>query len=110
MASLQTSRLALLRKACQVEEKRKIQTPQKQVDMLVVAPPKRRRIAYQPLAKEVTQRQSDLTSSTFKLVAAYTEYGSSNDGWRSIPCTGKKFALPKDCPVRMSLRIKNRSG
>lgn len=64
-----------------------------------------KQIGYVPLAREAAQRQNDTSAKSFHMTnGSYTEYGSTNDGWRDVPC-GRRFVLPAGCAPRRSKRL-----
>jgi len=103
MASMQTNKLALLRKARQVQAKH-VTAAASQPAIKMITPTKPlRHITYRRLQKEVAQRAEDVKS--FRLKKEYTEYGSSNGEWRNVSCTGRRYVLPDGCAPRKSRRI-----
>jgi hypothetical protein len=67
--------------------------------------PANRRIGYIPMAREAQARQNDTANDTFRLTKGpYTEYGSTDGGWRDVPC-GRRFVLPDNCAPRRSKRL-----
>jgi hypothetical protein len=67
--------------------------------------PAPKQIEYIPLAREAAQRQNDTASTAFRMTKGpYTEYGSSDDGWRDVPY-GRRFVLPAGCAPRRSRRL-----
>ena len=104
MVSMQTNKVALLRKARQIQAKHVAATSQPAIPSKALTPTKPpRQITYPRLQKEAAQRAEDVKS--FRLNKEYTEYGSSNGEWRSVSCTGKRYVLPQGCAPRKSRRI-----
>jgi hypothetical protein len=107
MASMSSSKFALARRARHVAAQQPRTNPgAARVIQIVTNPiPTSRMIGYIPLHREAAQRERDLTSSSFKLMKDYHEYGSSNGNWRTVSSQGKRFRLPPGCAPRKSQRI-----
>jgi len=104
MASMQTNKLALLRKARQVQARHTAIAPHPPIPLKTMTPPKPPpQITYRPLQREAEFRLEDIKS--FRLGKDYTEYGSSNGEWRNVSRTGKRWALPAGCTARRSRRL-----
>jgi len=61
-------------------------------------------LTYVPMQREAGQRQADIKTKSFQMTGDYTQYGSSDGGWRLVP-VGRRFVLPNGCAPRRSRRI-----
>jgi len=104
LASMQMNKLALLRRAHQVQAKYTAIAPQPPIPIKTMSPSKAsRQITYRPLQREARFRLEDIKS--FRLTKDYSEYGSSNGEWRNVSRTRKRWTLPAGCTARRSRRL-----
>jgi hypothetical protein len=87
------------------QARRTVCRPKTSVTTQIIPPPKR--IKYHPVEREALWRKRDLESQLFGLNGDYTNYGSTNGGWRDVGI-GKRYCLPNGCAPRRSQRLLNK--
>jgi hypothetical protein len=68
-----------------------------------------RTITYRPMEREAQKRKQELESRLFGLIGSYTEYGSTEGGWRE-KVGGRRYVLPAGCSPRRSTRFIKRDN